>query len=114
MKSFRWILPAVILGALLSAASAFAQDVNYNFDKDANFAQYKTYRWEKHPQSIDLDQLIMSQLSSGFDAALAMKGLTRKDSGPVDLIIVYQVALSQSKELNTFSSGYAMGSPVQG
>jgi hypothetical protein len=109
MKPFRWILPAVVLATLFYTTSAFAQDVNYNFDKDTDFSKYKTYKWEKHPQSIDLDQLIMSQLASGFDAALAKKGLTKKEGGDVDMIIVYQLALSQEKELNTFSSGYAMG-----
>jgi hypothetical protein len=109
MKSFRWILPAVILGALFFTTSAFAQDVNYNFDKEADFSKYKTYRWEKHPQSLDLDNLTLTQLSTGFDAELAKKGLTKKATGPVDMVIVYQLALSQEKELNTYSSGYSTG-----
>jgi len=109
MKPFRWILTAVILTGLFSASYVLAQSVNFNFDKDADFTKYKTYKWEKHPQSIDLDQLIMSQLATGFDAALAKKGLTKKETGDVDLIIVYQLAISKEKELNTFSSGYAMG-----
>jgi hypothetical protein len=109
MKIFRWILPSVILAALFFTTSAFAQDVSYNFDKQADFTKYKTYRWEKHPQSIDLDQLVMTQLATGFDAALAKKGLTKKETGDVDLIIVYQLALKQEKELNTYSSGYTTG-----
>ena len=28
-----------------SAVTASAQDVRYNFDKQANFAQFKTYKW---------------------------------------------------------------------
>jgi len=98
-----------MLAALVFTTSAFAQDVNYNFDKEAVFSKYHTYRWEKHPQSLDLDNLTLTQLSSGFDAELAKKGLTKKASGPVDLVIVYQLALSQEKELNTYSSGYSMG-----
>jgi hypothetical protein len=78
MKPLRWILTAVILAGLFSASYVLAQSVNYNFDKDADFTKYKTYKWEKHPQSIDLDELIMSQLATGFDGALAKKGLTKR------------------------------------
>ncbi len=46
MKALRLILPALFL-----ASSLLAQDVSYNFDSRADFSKYKTYRWEKHPQT---------------------------------------------------------------
>ena len=30
---------------LLLAGNAIAQDVRYNFDKDADFSKFKTYKW---------------------------------------------------------------------
>ena len=86
-----------------------AQDVQYNFDPNADFSKYKTYRWEKHPKSLDADELTMKQLGTGFDAALAQKGLTRKDAEPTDLVIVYQLAISQEKELTSYSTGWGYG-----
>ena len=38
-----FLLALVLLVA--SAGNAFAQDVRYNFDKQANFASFKTYKW---------------------------------------------------------------------
>jgi hypothetical protein len=84
---------------------ASAQDVAFNFDPNADFSKYKTYRWEKHPKSIDVDDLMMGQLGKGFDAALATKGLSRMDSGNPDLIIVFQIAIGQEKEMTAYNTG---------
>ena len=42
MKLVRMILPLSLM-----AICGFAQDVRYNFDKEANFSAYKTYKWVK-------------------------------------------------------------------
>jgi Domain of unknown function (DUF4136) len=109
MRSLRLILPGMFVAKLFFAASVFAQDVSFNFDKTADFTKYKTYHWEKHPQSADIDQLTATQLGAALEAELTKKGLTKKDSGTTDMVIVYQLAVKNDKELNTFSSGYAMG-----
>ena len=109
MKSLRLILPSLFLAILFLSKPAFAQDVSFNFDMTADFTKYKTYHWEKHPNSKDLDDLTMMQLGAALDAELAKKGLTKKNDGNSDLAIVYQVAVKQEKELTTFSSGYSTG-----
>jgi hypothetical protein len=42
MQRFR-IFSVVTL--LLAAGSSLAQDVRYNFDKNADFSKFKTYKW---------------------------------------------------------------------
>jgi hypothetical protein len=88
---------------------ALAQDVQYNFDPNADFSKYKKYRWEKHPKSLDVDDLTMGQLARGFEAALAKKGLARQDSGATDLVIVFQFAVSQEKEISSYSTDFGYG-----
>ena len=88
---------------------ARAQDVTYNFDQNADFSKYKTYRWEKHPNSVDVDELTLGQLATGFDAELTKKGLTRKDSDPTDLVIVFQIAVTQEKQITTYSDNFGYG-----
>ena len=109
MKGLRLILCSLIFTFTFLATSAFAQDVSYNFDMTADFSKYKTYHWEKHPNSADIDPLTISQLSAALDTELAKKGLTRMEQGTTDLAIVYQLAVKSEKELTTFSSGYGMG-----
>ena len=42
-------VPVLAFAMLLASATiAFAQDVRYNFDKQANFAKFKTYKWVAH------------------------------------------------------------------
>lgn len=112
MKPLRLILPslfALFVAILFFTSSAFAQDVSYNFDKTVDFTKYKTYHWEKHPNSMDIDPLTITQLGAALDAELAKKGLKRMEQGTTDLAIVYQLAVRNEKELSTFSSGYGMG-----
>ncbi len=98
---------AISLVAL--ASLALAQDVKFNFDQNADFSKYKTYRWEKHPKSLDVDDLTLGMLAKGFDASLATKGLKRVDSGDTDLVIVFQIAASQEKEISTYNTGMGYG-----
>lgn len=94
------------LAALACAATvAFAQDVSYNFDPNADFSKYKTYRWMEHPKSVDIDDITKQQLARGFEPALAAKGLTHKESADADLTIVYQLAVNQEKEMTTIDTG---------
>ena len=102
------LVPISLLG-MLTATFCFAQDVQYNFDKDADFGLYKTYRWEKHPQSLDVDQLTLKQLGEVFNAELAKKGLTEKKEGDTDLVIVYQLAVQQEKQITSFDTGWGYG-----
>lgn len=98
-------LSQLILGIAGMAGLVLAQDVQFNFDEKADFSKYKTYRWEKHPKSLDVDDLTMGQLAKGFEAALATKGLSKTDSNKPDLVIVFQLAISQEKEMTAYNTG---------
>jgi hypothetical protein len=86
-----------------------AQDVRFNFDPKADFSKYKTYRWAQHPDSTQIDQLTLTQLGAAFDAELAKKGLQKATGDSSDLVIVYQFATGQEKQLTSFSSDFGYG-----
>ena len=94
---------SIVLACL--PALALAQDVAYNFDPNADFSKYKTFQWEKHAKSLDVDDLTLGQLGKGFETALAAKGLTKTTSGNPDLVIVFQIAVNQEKEMTAHSTG---------
>ena len=60
-----------------------AQDVGYNFDKEADFARYKTYKWVDVSGGVKLDSLLDNQLRDSIDAELAKKGLSKSESDTV-------------------------------
>jgi hypothetical protein len=93
---------------LLLAGLAAAQDVRMNYDKNADFSKYKTYKWVEIKGS-DKDQMIDDQIKSAIDAQLAAKGLKKVDSDSADLFVGYQTAITTEKQINSFSSDYGYG-----
>jgi hypothetical protein len=62
----------VLIGlALFLANASFAQQVKTDYDRAANFSQYKTYSWKKVQTS---DPLWVDRIKAAVDAALAAKG----------------------------------------
>ena len=94
---------------VLMAAMAFGQDVSYNFDQQADFTKYKTYKWVEVKDSDKVDELTMQQIRSAFDKQLATKGLTKVDADAADLFVAIQVAVNTEKQMTAWNTGYGMG-----
>jgi hypothetical protein len=90
------------LAALLMIGTAgFAQEVHFDYDRSANFAAYKTYQWVDFKPVQVGDELLDLDIKRAVDEQLAGKGLRRVDSG-ADLVVGYQVGISQEKEFDSF------------
>jgi hypothetical protein len=101
---------AISLALILAGAGiASAQDVRYNFDKSANFAAMKTYKWVSIKGATPLADLADRQVKEAVDAELATKGLTKTDTDAADLYIGYQAAVGQEKEYTSFDTGWGYG-----
>jgi uncharacterized protein DUF4136 len=94
---------AVAAGLSLVGATAFAQDVKVDFDKDANFAHIKTFAikigtgWN-NPIS---EKRVLGEI----EQSLVEKGWQKADEGSADALVVLHGATQEKKELNTFYSG---------
>jgi hypothetical protein len=89
---------------LLFGGAAFAQDVQIDYDRSANFSAYKTYQWVEYQRVEVGDQLLNQDIKRAVDEQLAGKGLRRVESGG-DLYVGYQAAISQEKQLDGYGSG---------
>jgi hypothetical protein len=94
---------------LAGTGTAAAQDVRYNFDKQANFASFKTYKWVTIKGATQLSELVDKQVRDSVDAELARKGLAKASGDTADLYIGYQAAVGQEKEYTSFDTGYGYG-----
>jgi hypothetical protein len=94
---------------LIGVGTAAAQDVRYNFDKQANFAAFKTYKWVAIKGAEPVNALVDGQIKAAVDAELATKGLTRVESETADLYIGYQAAVGTEKQYTSFDSGWGYG-----
>ena len=104
MKVQRVVL--VLIGMMfLFAGNSSAQQVKTDYDRNANFGQYKTYSWE---QVKTQDPLFVDRIKSSVNAALAAKGWTQVNSGGDVSIVAIQTTQNQ-QTLNTFYDGFGGG-----
>src|ERR1700745_1486603 len=86
-------------------AAAFAQQVKTDYDRNANFGQYKTYSWEKVQTP---NPLLVDRIKAAVNAVLAAKGWTQVESGG-DISIVAIAMTRDQQTLNTFYDGFGGG-----
>lgn len=99
----------ILLGfalAIVIASTAFAQKVTTDYDKGANFAQYKTFMWIKEPTTTN--PLVRQRVIDDINAALEAKGLQLVTSN-ADLGIAAHTATEEQRTLNTFYDGFGGG-----
>ena len=89
----------------LFAAKSSAQQVKTDYDRSANFGQYKTYSWE---QVKTKDALDVDRIKTAVNAALAAKGWSQVDSGGDVSIVAMEITHNQ-QTLNTFYDGFGGG-----
>lgn len=96
---------ALIGIAFLFASGLLAQQVKTDYDRQANFADYKSYSWE---QVKTKDALDVDRIKNAVNAVLAAKGWTQADSGGDVSIVAIEITREQ-QTLNTFYDGFGGG-----
>jgi Domain of unknown function (DUF4136) len=94
---------------LVAAATAVAQDVRYNFDKNSDFSKFKTYKWVALKDAPKVNDLLDKQIKDTIDAELTKKGLSKVDSDTADLYIGYQAGIGTEKQFTSYDSGWGYG-----
>jgi hypothetical protein len=92
----------------LLTTSAFCQDIRYNFDKDADFSKFKTYKWVEIKGATQPNNITGKDIKQAVDAQLATKGLTKVDDN-ADLLIGYQVGIGTEKQFTSYNSDWGYG-----
>jgi Domain of unknown function (DUF4136) len=96
----------VLMGMmLLFVGKLSAGQVKTDFDRNADFGQYKTYSWE---QVKTQDPLNVDRIKTAVNTALAAKGWTQVASGGDVSIIAMEITHNQ-QTLNTFYDGFGGG-----
>ena len=96
---------ACVTSTLLFATATYPQQVKTDYNRSADFSQYKTYSWEKVQTQ---DQLWVDRIKEAVNTALAAKGLTPVESGGNIAIVAIEMTKNQ-QTLNTFYDGFGGG-----
>jgi hypothetical protein len=91
---------------MVIANAAFAQKVTTDYDKRADFGQYKTFMWIKEPKTSN--PLTRQRVIDDVNSALAARDL-RLVTSNADLCIAAHAATQQERTLNTFYNGFGGG-----
>lgn len=94
-----------VAALLVLGMAAFAQDVQFDYNRSADFNAYKTYQWIDYKPIAPGDQLLDQDIKRAVDEQLAGKGLRRVESGG-DLLVGYQAGISQEKAFDSLGSGW--------
>jgi Domain of unknown function (DUF4136) len=96
----------VLVGMMsLFAGTLSAQQVKTDYDRSANFGQYKTYSWE---QIKTQDPLMVDRIKNAVKTTLAAKGFTEVPSDG-DLSLVAMETTRDQQTLDTFYNNFGGG-----
>jgi hypothetical protein len=103
MKKYFILLAVVVVSACSSLK------VTYDYDKQADFAKYKTYAYSEDSQKLPVGDLNRNRIMSAVDAEMAAKGFSKSDSP--DVLIDMHIRAEQKTEAiaNTTGPGYYGG-----
>lgn len=98
-------LLCLLLISMLSV-TVLAQQVNVDWQRGNNFAQYTTYAWAQSPHPIE-DSLWNQRIIDAIDTQLLQKGLQKvsPDANP-SVVIVYNACIRQNVSLQGYSMGW--------
>jgi hypothetical protein len=77
-----------------------------------DFSKYHTYAWVDDVKGVPRiggqpDQILDTQVKQAVDAQMAAKGFSKVvDGGKADLVLGYQLAISQEKQINGLGNGW--------
>ena len=103
--------PALVL-ALVACSVAFAQDVRTNYMPGTDFSKFHTYTWVNHLQGVPAvgghpDQILDAQVKEAINSQMVAKGFTKvEDGSKADLLLGYQLAIDQQKQINGFGDNF--------
>src|SRR5580704_18793142 len=121
-ESRNWIAkfgPALVL-AVVACSVTFAQDVRTNYMPGTDFSKFHTYAWVNDVQGVAAvggrpDQILDAQVKQAIDSQMAAKGFTKvEDGGKTDLLLGYQLAIDQEKQINGFGDNLGGWGPWGG
>ncbi|MFC1682687.1 DUF4136 domain-containing protein [Candidatus Zixiibacteriota bacterium] len=99
---------AVLAGIVACSTMRVATD----YDQDADFSQYRTYRWIPHKPTVSPRRLLdhtltEKRIKSSVESALAVKGIARAMDQEPDFFIVFHIGAQNMVDVNTY--GYRYG-----
>jgi hypothetical protein len=91
----------LVLSAAVICTGCSQMSVYEDYDRDADFAAYQTYRWIERDKADGVIPLYDKRIRTRVDQELAVKGFREVDDGEVDLIVSYEAVMQERIQVRT-------------
>jgi len=109
-------MKTIVLGSMITLALVLAACnptyIEHDYDRDADFGQFKTFAWleqttmtEGTPQAVQQSGLLEARIKRAVNEGLEQKGLRLVESEP-DLIIAYHIGVQDYTEIRRTGTGW--------
>ena len=105
MKAINIFVVLFITTFTVSCSSVY--DVKYDYDKQANFKDVKTFDWLTVPEKPGINSLVVERVKDAVNAELKAKGLMMSSNNPDFLIAQH---LGKKDKVHVTNMGYGYGS----
>jgi hypothetical protein len=111
MKAIHAFFVLFLMGFVVSCSTIYG--VQYDYDKQADFKNLKTYDWMTVPEKADIDILNVERVKRAVNAELKAKGLMMTSDNP-DFLIAGPLVKKEEVQVMNVGSGYvpAWGGPM--
>jgi len=103
MKTISLLLVLFVSGISVSFARPY--DVTYDYDKNVNFANLKTYGWMPVPENGGVESFVVQRVKNAVNAELKAKGLTMTSNNP-DFLIAEHLGKKDKVQVDNWGYGY--------
>lgn len=97
----------VILFLVLATFGCATMKINYDYDRQSDFARYKTYQLSQESYNLPIQELNRNRVIKAVENEMAAKGFTKSDNA--DIIVDVNVAGKEIQTATATTSGSAYG-----
>lgn len=94
----------LILILSISLFSCATMKINYDYDRELDFTEYKTYQLSEETLKIPIQQLNRERIIKAVENEMAAKGFTKSDNP--DIVVDVRVVGKEVQTATATSSGY--------
>ena len=103
MKAIHAFLVIFLMGFVVSCSTIYG--VQYDYDKQADFKNLKTYDWMTVPEKADIDSLKVERAKKAVNAELQAKGLMMTSNNP-DFLIAEHLGKKDKVQVTNWGYNY--------
>lgn len=93
----------VFVAVILALSACSSVKVSYDYDKQANFSEYKTYAMSEDALKLPVDQLDRDRIINAVESEMAAKGFTKSDNP--DVLVDLHIKTEENTTATATSTG---------